>query len=263
MKKTILFFTACIMVSMMACSQNNTITYSVDGERPQEKYSVKLEQRNIPSVQLHFYRDEAVKAFKHRSNSRPMIAEEFLIAIMYTNGIACGDAMYNFIPKKETYTYSVEFKEEVVPDYHVLLRDLVRYGGLSCDTTYAQETYRLVVYDSTTLNNTICKQTIQHIGNSPKYDEKGNWRYVDHTETLDGSQPQMLASLVSALRYYWHIPVFFDSSLNDRIYLNVDQSDFSNPDMGFDAVNTLLQTKYGLTMIPADTPMPILTFSVK
>ena len=116
MKKTILFFTACIMVSIMACSQNNTITYSVDGERPQEKYSVKLEQRNIPSVQLHFYRDEAVKAFKHRSNSRPMIAEEFLIAIMYTNGIACGDAMYNFIPKKETYTYSVEFKEEVVPD---------------------------------------------------------------------------------------------------------------------------------------------------
>lgn len=263
MKKNILLFTACIMVSMMACSQNNTITYSVNGERPQEKYSVKLEQKNIHSIQKHFYKNEVVKGFQHKSNTRPAIAEDFLIAIMYTNGIACGDTMYHFIPKDDVYTYSVEFKEEVVPDYHVLLRDLVRYGGLSCDTTYAQETYRLVVYDSTTLNNTLCKQTVHQIGVSPKYDKNGNWRYYDHTDAPDNTHPQMMSSLVSALRYYWHIPVFFDSSLNDRIYLNVDQSDFSNPDMSFDAVNTLLQTKYGLTMIPADTPMPILTFSVK
>jgi hypothetical protein len=262
MKNKLLHFAVCIMVSMTACS-SKTITYSVDGERPQEKYSVKLEPRNNPFVQLHFYRGEAVKGFKHRSSSRPMIAEEFLIAIMYTNGIACGDTMYNFIPKDEVYTYSVDFKEEVIPDYHVLLRDLVRYGGLSCDTTYAQETYRLVVSDSTTLNNTICQQTIQPIGNSPRYDEKGNWKYVDHTETLDGSQPQMLASLVSALRYYWHIPVFVDSHLNNRIYLDVDPSDFADPDLSFDAVNALLQTKFGLTMVPADTPMPIFTFSVK
>lgn len=250
------------MFLMMACSPN-TITYSVDGERPQEKYSVKLEQRNNPSVQLYFYRDEAVKAFVHRSNSRPMIAEEFLIAIMYTDGIACGDTMYNFIPKREMYTYSVEFKEEVVPDYHVLLRDLVRYGGLSCDTTCAQETYRLIVHDSTIFNNTIYKQNIEKKGNYSKYDKKGNWRYVDNTKTEDGSKPQRFASIVSALRYYWHIPVFFNPDLKSYIYLYVDQSDFSNPNLSFDEINTLLQTKFGLTMVPADTPMPILTYSVK
>lgn len=249
------------LVPFVGCAQKGKISYTVDGDTPQEKYTATLTKGRSQLTDLHFYRNEMVNGFKHRSNSRVAIAQEFLISIKYTNGIACGDTAYNFIPKDEVYTYSVKFKNKVVPNYYVLLRDLVKYGGVQCDTTYAPA-YMLTISDTAVYNNSVCRYAVRSRGNYNKYDERGNWRYVDLVSVLEG-HPQMLASIVSALRYYWHIPVLVNPLWNTSVYLESDESDFSNPDLSFDQVQEMLQKKYGMKMVPAGREMPILTYSVK
>ena len=262
MKHNVILIAMAFVMTLAACSDNK-IVYRGDGDRPQTSYEAKLLKYKNSSAKQYFYRNEAVKEFVYRSNTRPMLAQEMLIGAMYTDGIAVGDTAYDFIQSKDVYTYSIKYDEAVVPDYRVLFRDMVRYGGLQCDTV-VKPAYRLVVAD-TMLYQKAHINASQFKGsniNRTKWVTENSWMYEDLEDEINGMRPQRLASVVSALRYFWHLPVLVDPSMNAEEWLDVS-SDFATKQLGIEEIQQELLTRFGMTLVPAGRNMVVLTVSEK
>lgn len=262
MKHNVILIAMAFVMTLAACSDNK-IVYRGDGDRPQTSYEAKLLKYKNTSAQQYFYRNEAVKEFVYRPNTRPMLAQEMLIGAMGTNAIAFYDTIFDFIQGKDVYTYSVKFDKAVVPDYRVLFRDMVRYGGMQCDTA-VKPAYRLVVSDT-------ARYLKAHIDtplfkgsniNRTKWVTENSWMYEDVEDEIDGMRPQRLASVVSTLRYFWHLPVSVDSSFNAEEWLDVS-SDFATKQLSFEEIQQELLTRFGLSLVPAGRDMVVLTVSEK
>ena len=262
MKHNAILMAMAVVMTLAACSDNKII-YRGDGDRPQTSYEAKLLKYKNSSAKQYFYRNEAVKEFVYRSNTRPMLAQEMLIGAMGTNAIAFYDTIFDFVQGKDIYTFSVKYDKAVVPDYRVLFSDMVRYGGLQCDTA-VKPAYRLVVAD-TMLYQKAHINASQFKGsniNRTKWVTENSWMYEDVEDEIDGMRPQRLASVVSALRYFWHLPVLVDSSLNAEEWLDVS-SDFAATQLSFEEIQQELLTRFGMTLVPAGRNMLVLTVNEK
>ena len=262
MKHNVILIAMAFVMTLAACSDNK-IVYRGDGDRPQTSYEATLIRYRNRSAELNFYRSFPVKEFVHRSNTRPMLAQEMLIGAMYTDGIACGDTAYNFTPGKDVYTYSVIYDKAVIPDYRALFRDMVRYGGLQCDTA-VKPAYRLVVEDNELYQKASIDASLikNRVGNSNIWRTDDSWLYVDHVDEVDGMRPQCLASVVSALRYFWHLPVVLDPWMHSGDWLNVSE-DFATTQLSFEEIQQELLTRFGMTLVPANRDMVVLTIGEK
>ena len=262
MKHNVILIAMAIVMTLAACSENK-IVYRGDGDKPQTSYEATLIKYKNRSAKQYFYRNEAVKEFVYRSNTRPMLAEEMLIGAMGTNAISFYDTIFDFVQGKDVYTFSVKYDKAVVPDYRVLFRDMVRYGGMQCDTA-VRPAYRLVVAD-TMLYQKAHINSSQFKGsniNRTKWVTENSWMYEDLEDEIDGMRPQRLASVVSALRYSWHLPVLVDHSMNAEEWLNVSE-DFATKQLGFEEIQQELLTRFGMTLVPAGRDMVVLTVSEK
>lgn len=259
MKHSILIAMVAVM-TLAACSDNK-IVYRGDGDRPQTSYEAKLLRYKNNAAKQVFYRNQAVKEFIYRSSTRPMLAQEMLIGAMYTDGIACGDTAYDFIQSKDIYTFSVKYDKAVVPDYRVLFRDMVRYGGLQCDSV-VKPAYMLVVADTALYQKAHIDASLikNRVGNSTNWVTDNSWFYVDFVDEVDGMRPQCLASVISALRYFWHLPVLMDPSMYSGEWLNVS-SDFAATQLSFEEIQQELLTRFGMTLVPANRDLLVLTIS--
>lgn len=249
-------------LTLAACSDNK-IVYRGCGDRPQTSYEATLIRYKNRSAEQNFYRKWPVKEFVYRSNTRTMLAQEMLIGAMYTDGIACGDTAYDFTQGKDIYTYSVIYDKAVIPDYRVLFRDMVRYGGLQCDTA-VKPAFRLEVTDTECYQKAhVDASTIKNpYTNRTKWVTENSWLYEDLEEERDGVRPQRLASVVSALRYFWHLPVVLDPWMHSGDWLNVSE-DFATSQLSFEEIQQELLTRFGMTLVPANRDMVVLTISEK
>lgn len=262
MKNNFILMAMAFVMTMAACSDNK-IVYRGDGDRPQTNYEATLIKYKNRSAKQVFYRNEPVKEFIYRSNTRPMLAQEMLIGDMGTNAISFYDTIFDFVQGKDVYTFSVKYDESVIPDYRVLFSDMVRYGGMLCDTA-VKPAYRLVVAD-TMLYQKAHINSSQFMGsntNRIKWVTENSWMYEDLEDEIDGMRPQRLASVVSALRYFWHLPVLVDPSMNAEEWLNVSE-DFATKQLGFEEIQQELLTRFGMTLVPAGRDMVVLTISEK
>jgi len=262
MKHNVIPIAMAIVMTLAACSDNK-IVYRGDGDKPQTSYEATLIKYKNRSAKQYFYRNEAVKEFVYRSNTRPMLAQEMLIGAMYTDGIAVGDTAYNFTKVKDIYTFSVKYDKAVIPDYRVLFRDMVRYGGLQCDTA-VKPAYMLVVADTVAYQKARIDPSLikNRVGNSSIWRTDDSWLYVDHVDEIGELRPQTIASVVSALRYFWHLPVLVDHSIISWEWLNVSE-DFATKQLGFEEIQQELLTRFGMTLVPANRDMLVLTISEK
>lgn len=69
-------------------------------------------------------------------------------------------------------------------------------------------------------------------------------------------------AFMSTLRYWYGIHVFADNNIPTGLPIFLDD-DFYTQEIDFDVVNKMIREKYGLTMIPADRQMKVVTYSVK
>ena len=262
MKHNVILIAMAFVMTLAACSDNK-IVYRGCGDRPQTSYEATLIRYKNRSAEQNFYRQWPVKEFVYRSNTRPMLAQEMLIGAMYTDGIACGDTAYDFTQGKDIYTYSVIYDKAVIPDYRVLFRDMVRYGGLQCDTA-VKPAFRLEVTDTERYQKAhVDASTIKNpYTNRTKWVTENSWLYEDLEEERDGVRPQRLASVVSALRYFWHLPVVLDPWMHSGDWLNVSE-DFATTQLSFEEIQQELLTRFGMTLVPANRDMVVLTISEK
>ena len=262
MKNNFILTAMAFVMTLAACSDNK-IVYRGDGDRPQTSYEATLIKYKNRSAKQVFYRNEPVKEFIYRSNTRPMLAQEMLIGDMGTNCIAFYDTIFDFVQGKDVYTFSVKYDEAVIPDYRVLFRDMVRYGGLQCDTA-VKPAYMLVVADTIQYQKALVDAALikNQLGNSTNWVTNDSWFYVDFVDEIDDVRPQRFASVVSALRYYWHLPVLVDPSINTLQWLNV-RKDFATTQLSFEEIQQELLTRFGMTLVPAGRDMVVLTVSEK
>lgn len=262
MKNNFILTAMAFVMTLAACSDNK-IVYRGDGDRPQTSYEATLIKYKNRSAKQVFYRNEPVKEFIYRSNTRPMLAQEMLIGAMYTDGIAVGDTAYNFTKGKDVYTFSIKYDKAVVPDYRVLFCDMVRYGGLQCNTE-VKPAYMLVVADTAAYQKAHIDASLikNRVGNSTIWRTDDSWLYVDHVDEIGDLRPQTLASVVSALRYFWHLPVLVVPSMNAEEWLNVSE-DFATKQLSFEEIQQELLTRFGMTLVPAGRDMVVLTISEK
>lgn len=261
MKYNFILMAMAFVMTMAACSDNK-IVYRGDGDRPQTNYEATLIKYKNKNAKQVFYRNEPVKEFIYRSNTRPMLAQEMLIGDMGTNCIAFYDTIFDFVQGKDVYTFSVKYDEAVIPDYRVLFRDMVRYGGLQCDTV-VKPAYMLVVEDTMLYQKAHINSSFKGSNiNRTKWVTENSWMYEDLEDEIDGMRPQRLASVVSALRYSWHLPVLVVSPMNAEEWLNVSE-DFATKQLSFEEIQQELLTRFGMTLVPAGRDMVLLTISEK
>lgn len=240
---------------------NKKIEYRVDGNTPQERYSVEMSRSIDRNEWGRVF--EPVKEVTVPALSRTRIIQKLVVGAIGSDGISCQDTYYEFVPANERMGYRVKYDEAVVPDFDILVRDMVRYGGVSEEISQV-EACQLIIADSALFASmTDSKYTFER----PGYDydnigDQGRWCYCKYDKKNDRGTPIMMYCFMSTLRYWYNIHVFSFPEINPSLTIFVDD-DFYTQDSNFDAVNKMIREKYGLEMIPADRKMTVKTYKVK
>lgn len=155
------------------------------------------------------------------------------------------------------------FDEPVVPDYTILVRDMVKYGGVTEEITYA-DAYQLMIADSSVFAGiTDPYYNFATPGTDwGNYDGNRYYYYKQDAIKNEKGRPDRMYAFMSTLRYWYGIHVFADNNISPMLPIFLDD-DFYTQEVDFDVVNKMIREKYGLTMVPADKQMKVITYSVK
>ena len=259
MKIKNLVFLAVGLLVMSGCGKK--IEYRVDGPTPQEKYSVEM-SKTISCIGWNPVRG-VIGELTVPTLPRPRIIEKFLIGQMYSDGISCGDTYYEFIDADERLGCRIKFDEPTVPDYTILVRDMVKYGGVTEEISYA-DAYQLMIADSSVFAGiTDPYYKFANPGTDAwHYDGNRYYYYKQDAIKNEKGKPDMMYAFMSVLRYWYGIHVFADKNISTSLPIFIDD-DFYTQEIDFDVVNKMLFEKYGLTMVPADRQMKVVTYSIK
>ena len=258
MKMKSLIALAAGLLLLSGCGKK--IEYRVDGSTPQEKYSVVMKS-GVNSKGWNPVFNTAVKEVVPPSGSRIGFVLSFACV---SRDMFCGDTYYKIIPNYEQLTFCATYDEPTIPDYNVLFRDLVRYGGISEETSYS-DAYQLIIADSA-LFSQVSDPT--HIIENPwtnsfYSDSKGDRWYMYHCGISPNKDTHTyMYYFMSVLRYWYGIHVFANKDISRELPILV-YDDLYDQEVEFNAVNKMLQEKYGLKMVPADRQMEVITYSVK
>ena len=258
MKTKSLVLLAVGLLVMSGCGKK--IEYRVDGPTPQEKYSVEMSKTIIcngwnPARGV-------VEELIVPAGPRPKIIERLLIGQMYSDGICCGDTYYEFGNANEKMGCRIKFDEPVVPDYNILVRDMLKYGGVTEEIAYV-DAYQLVIVDSSVFaKKTDPYYRFANPGTDAAYYDGNRYYYYKQDAIKDvKGKPDRMYAFMSVLRYWYGIHVFADNNIPTGLPIFLDD-DFYTQEIDFDVVNKMLQEKYGLKMVPADKQMKVVTYSV-
>ena len=266
MKMKSMLLSLAVLLMFQGCGNNKKIEYRVDGSTPQEQYSVVM----VPSTSQPGWdcpRDIS-KEITLPSSSRPFLVQYLYVGLGGTNSIFCMDTYYKFIIADESFRWTVTYDTPTIPDYKILIRDMVKYGGVTEEISET-DAYQLVIADTTLFwNNAMEAHAFPYKCDGCsgyKFDENNpnRWCLFKPDENNTGKRfPLPNDCFMSTLRNWYNIPVFACKELVDRITIFADD-DFYTQDISFDAVNKMIREKYGLEMIPADRKMTVKTYKVK
>ena len=252
-------FLAVGLLVMSGCGKK--IEYRVDGPIPQERYSVEM-SKTISSNTWNPIQGVTSELVVPAS-SRSRIVEKLVIGTIGSNGISCGDTYYEFLNANERMGCRIKFDEPVVPDYTILVRDMVKYGGVTEEITYA-DAYQLMIADSSVFAEiTDPYYIVVNPGTDRAYYDGNRYYYYKHDAIKNKKgKPDRMYAFMSALRYWYGIHVFAGNDISSMLTIFLDD-DFYTQEVDFDVVNKMIREKYGLTMVPADKQMKVITYSVK
>ena len=260
MKMKSMLLLLAVLLMFQGCGNDKKIEYRVDGSTPQEKYSVVMKS-GVNSKGWNPVFNTAVKEVVPPSGSRVGFVQSFALV---SSDMNCGDTYYKFIFDNEPMSFCATYDEPTVPDYSILLRDLVHNGGISEETSYS-DAYQLIIADSTLFSQV---SDSNHIienpwTNSIYSDSKGDRWYLYHCGISPNKDTHtFMYYFMSVLRYWYSIHVFANEDISRELPILV-YDDLYNQEVDFNAVNKMLQEKYGLKMIPADKQMKVKTYKVK
>lgn len=250
MKNSLLVAIGIAVASCFAsCAPEGEPTYRVDGDTPQERYSVTLTPDSTGYAATTFAKGKKVKHIVMPPKSRPFIAHDLLARAISPFYIACGDTIYNILNADEVYTYSVTYDRKCVPDYEVLLRDFIANSGVKCDTS-TEPAHMLRIVDTARYRAAIAP-FLRSRGVNVRFDAEGHWMYYTPMPEGDTRHPMHLFEIISALRYYWGITVVPDPSL-DLLELFNTGADFATPGLDEAQVCDMLMSKFGMGLDYAD-----------
>ena len=256
MKTKSLVLLAVGLLVLSGCGKK--IEYRVDGPTPQEKYSVVMKS-GVNSKSWNPIFNTPVKKVVPPSGSRVGFVQSFTLV---SSDMNCGDTYYKFIFDNEPMSFCATYDEPTVPNYSILLRDLVRYGGISEETSYS-DAYQLIIADSTLFSQVSDPTHVLENPWSNTYNWDGERWYLYHIGVApDKDTHTLMWYFMSVLRYWYGIHVFAINGIPDNLAI-LDNNDLYNQEVDFNAVNKMLQEKYGLKMVPADKQMKVVTYRVK
>ena len=251
-----------VLLMFQGCGNDKKIEYRVDGDTPQEQYSVVMVPSTSPKgwSPVHDITKEIVlPAF-----SRPFLVQGLFVGLEGTYSMFCLDTCYKFVIADESYRYTVTYDTPTVPDYRILIRDFLKHGGVTEEISEV-DAFQLTIIDTTSFNNaTTYNYPYKCNGCSGYKTENGRWCLTNfgNEESTNKGYPLANDCFMSTLRNWYDIPVFACKELLERITIFVDD-DIYNQENNFDAVNKMIREKYGLEMIPADRKMTVKTYKVK